>query len=149
MTIPAPVEDVVTAYLRAIDDEAGGLVEGLAAQSAYGAVWIVTGVTRLHYTLATGDITSKEGAGRYALQTFPARWHRVLDEALRIRRADRARPTLPSIAAGLAEFLPPAGREGRSLYPSPRSRRRDVLAFAGTVIADAHRIHSGQRGDRS
>jgi hypothetical protein len=92
---------------------------GLVGQSAWSCEWCVTGVSRLHYTLATGSITSKEGAALYVHATFPARWHRVLDEALRIRRADRR----------------------RSLYRSPFARRRDVRAFTAMVIADAHRLY--------
>ncbi|GII81810.1 hypothetical protein Sru01_67920 [Sphaerisporangium rufum] len=116
-----------------------------AVLSPYATVWIVTGVVRLHYTLATGDITSKEGAGRHALETFPERWHRVVEEALRIRRADQARPTAAGLVTGLAEFLPlRPGRERRSRYPTPQARRRDVLAFADMVIAEAHRLY-GER----
>jgi hypothetical protein len=92
---------------------------GLYGLSEWACEWCVTGVSRLHYTLATGAITSKEGAGIYALGTFPTRWRRVIDEALRIRRA--------------------AG--GRSLYRLPLSRRRDVRAFTAMVIADAHRLY--------
>jgi hypothetical protein len=76
----------------------------------------VLGVSRIHYTVATGAITSKEGAGRYALATFPERWHRVIGEALRVRRGDRR----------------------RSLYWSPFSRQRDVLAFCNMVLTDTH-----------
>lgn len=95
---------------------------GLLALTDLAAVWTVTGVSRLHYTLATGDITSKDGAGRHALRTFPERWHRVVNESLRIRRAD----------------------PGRSLYRNALTRRRDVIAFAGMVIADGHRIYAGR-----
>jgi hypothetical protein len=33
--------------------------------------WVVLGPPRLHYTLATGDITSKAGAGGYLAAQFP------------------------------------------------------------------------------
>jgi hypothetical protein len=86
-------------------------------------VWVVTGVTRLHYTLATGDITSKTGAARYGLRTFPARWHRVLDETIRLRTGDRR----------------------RSRYPTPLARRRDLLAYGRMVVDDAHRRYAARQ----
>ncbi|MFS1304060.1 nucleotidyltransferase domain-containing protein [Streptosporangium longisporum] len=142
-------DDNLDRYWRRLCDRASrpfGLW-GQAALGGYGTVWIVTGVTRLHFTLATGDITSKEGACRHALEAFPPRWHRVVEEALRIRRADRALPTLTGLLGDMTEFLPSgSGRERRSLYRTPWARRRDVLAFAGTVIADAHRLHAGRPG---
>jgi hypothetical protein len=93
---------------------------GLIGLTAWACEWCVLGSSRLHYTLASGAITSKEGAGRYALATFPVRWHRLIEEALRIR-----------CAAG-----------GRSAYRSPLTRRRELLAFTGMVIADAHRLYA-------
>lgn len=96
-------------------------VRGAVSLSGWGAAWVVLGVPRLHYTLATGDITSKDGAGRYALEAFGERWHRVVTEALRIRRGD-------------------AGPSG---YATPLARRRDVLAFAEAVIADARAGNAG------
>ena len=112
----------------------------LTAFTSYGAVWVVLGVCRLHYTLATGRIGSKEDAGCYGLRTFPEMWHRVLNEALRIRRADRARPDVTSAFAEIIDDLrirqPP---NGGSLYRTPVARRRDVLRFADMVIADAKR----------
>jgi Nucleotidyltransferase domain len=43
--------------------------------------WMALGAVRLHYTLGTGDITSKSAAGRYALNLFPA-YQNVLSAAL-------------------------------------------------------------------
>jgi hypothetical protein len=56
----------------------------MTAFTSYGAAWIVLGVSRLHYTLATGRISPRRG-GRYGVAAFPGHWHRVLNEALRIR----------------------------------------------------------------
>jgi hypothetical protein len=97
------------------------------ALSPYGVVWIVLGVCRLHATLATGDILSKEAAGEYGLRTFDATWHPLLEEALRIRREDRARADFRSFVAEWR--LDPA--------PSRLARRRAVLGFATVVIEDA------------
>jgi len=47
--------------------------------------WCVPGVVRLAYTIATGDVTSKSGACRYALTTYPERWRPIISEALAIR----------------------------------------------------------------
>lgn len=54
--------------------------------------WVVLGVTRLHFTLATGHVTSKHGAGLYALETFSPKWHPIIEQALRIRER-RHQPT--------------------------------------------------------
>jgi hypothetical protein len=75
------------------------------------------GAARRHYTLATGAITSQTGAGRYALGAFPARWHRIVAECLRVR----------------------GGAAGRSLYPTPLAGRREALAFMAMVLDDARR----------
>lgn len=89
--------------------------DGLAALRPWATEWGVLGVTRLHYTLATGKIISKYGAGLYGMRRFPACWQRVLVEALRIRRGDR----------------------GSSVYETPIGRRRDLLAYVAMVIEDA------------
>jgi len=36
-----------------------------------GVVWVVLGPARLLFTLATGEVTSKAGAGPYAARQFP------------------------------------------------------------------------------
>ena len=93
-------------------------MNAVAALGSWAPAWGVLGVSRLHYTLATGEITSKEGAGIYALRTFHRRWRRIVEECLRIR----------------------GGGEGRSLYRTPLGRRRDALAYMAMVIEDAQRF---------
>jgi hypothetical protein len=73
--------------------------------------WGVLGISRMAYTIATGEITSKRGAGEYALQK-PGASHRILAECLRIRRGDRA----------------------PSLYRSRFTRRRDAISYMRTAI---------------
>ncbi|HWG61321.1 MAG TPA: aminoglycoside adenylyltransferase domain-containing protein [Streptosporangiaceae bacterium] len=96
-----------------------GSVPGVISLGAWATMWGVLGVSRLHFTLATGQVTAKEGAGLYALEAFPARWHRVINEALRIRRGDAK----------------------RSLYRNPLRRRCDALDFVSVAIEDAKALH--------
>ena len=56
--------------------------------------WVVLGISRLHYSMVTGDITSKSGAGRHALAAFPE--HRaIIEEALRHRASPPSEPEHP------------------------------------------------------
>jgi Domain of unknown function (DUF4111) len=52
----------------------------------YGIQWTVLGVLRQYYTFNENDIISKVGAGEYAVQRLPSRWHRLIQEAIDIRR---------------------------------------------------------------
>lgn len=81
--------------------------------------WCVPGVSRLHYTIVTGDVTSKGGACLYALERFPQRWHPVIREAASFRAGD------------------PITRRGR------RARLEDLLGFMEFVIEDAERQAAG------
>ena len=47
--------------------------------------WCVLGVARLHHLLVTGGLTTKSGAGRWALSYYEDPFHRVVREALRVR----------------------------------------------------------------
>ena len=87
---------------------------GLATLGTWGPSWGVLGLARQHFTVRTGDITSKYGAGLYAREVFPSRWHSIIDECLRTRRMPHA----------------------RSAYRNPLSRRRGVLAFIEHVMWD-------------
>lgn len=96
---------------------AGGF--GLTAAKTllrHSVAWGVLGAPRLHYTLETGGIATKEQAGEYALETFDPRWHPLINEALTYWRGG-----------------PAAGP-----YRHPASRRRAAAAFVMTVIEDAN-----------
>jgi hypothetical protein len=91
---------------------------GLANLTSWGPQWGVLGVSRLHYTLTTGKITSKRGAGEYARTTFDAQWRRIVDECLRIR----------------------TGAKGKSLYSDPFTRRIEALDFLDMAIDHANQL---------
>ncbi|OKI02025.1 hypothetical protein A6A06_13030 [Streptomyces sp. CB02923] len=93
---------------------------GVAALGGRAVAWGVLGVSRLHHTLATGEITSKGGAGRYALETFAPDWHPVIEEALRLHGSVSVPPPAPS----------------RPLR-NPFARRRAATDFIAMVVDDA------------
>lgn len=47
--------------------------------------WGVLGPPRLHHTIKTGAVISKESAGEYALDTFSSRWHPLIRDAIAYR----------------------------------------------------------------
>lgn len=75
----------------------------------------VLSVCQLHYVLSTGNVTSRTYAGLYGLITFPTRWHRIIDEALRVRRDPDA----------------------DTLYRDRHARWTEALAFIGMAVDDA------------
>jgi hypothetical protein len=79
----------------------------------------VLGAPRLHYTLTTGAITTKEAAGAYALDAFDPRWRPLIEDAL----------------AWWREAGPHAGYRGR-----PSARRRDAAEFVSCVIDSANAL---------
>jgi hypothetical protein len=119
--LAAWINNNLDAYWRRLLEPGSWLTRrgGVAGLTAYACEWCVLGVSRLHYTLATGKITSKDGAGVHAQAAFDAQWQPVIAESLRIRRADKR----------------------RSLYLSPFARRRDVLRFLEMAIAESHRLY--------
>jgi hypothetical protein len=54
--------------------------------------WGVLGAPRLHATITTGEVLSKEAAGEYALATFDERWHPVVREGLAYWRGEAPVP---------------------------------------------------------
>ena len=90
-------------------------VSGLGSLGTWAPASGVLGVARIHYTLTTGLITSKCGAGEWALGAVEPRWRPILQESLRIRN----RPQRPS------------------LYRNAMSRRRDALDFMDLLMTQA------------
>ncbi|RHW26156.1 DUF4111 domain-containing protein [Nocardioides immobilis] len=93
--------------------------EALAKMPSEGAAedaccWCVLGVARLHHLLVTGEMTSKSAAGRWGLEHYPERWHRVLRDAVRVREG------------------------GADEYGDDRAARGlDTAAFTASVVTEA------------
>lgn len=88
----------------------------------YGLQWLVLGVPRLHHTVATLEVTSKTGAGRYALEVVPAPWHVVVRAAMALRADRQAHVPAP-----------------------PDVLWRDALDVSAWLIEDAHRLIDAPR----
>jgi hypothetical protein len=61
--------------------------------------WGVLGAPRLHCTIATGEVVSKEAAGEYALTAFDDEWHPIIREGLAFWRGE---PPDAGVPKGLA-----------------------------------------------
>jgi hypothetical protein len=73
--------------------------------------WGVLGVSRLYFTSQEKDITSKAGAGEYALKVVPQRWHKIIHESMRLRNFNK-----------------------KSHYKSVFQRRKDALDYIEYII---------------
>ena len=96
---------------------AGGV--RLALTPRWLAAWGAMGPARLHHTIATGEVISKEAAAVYARDTFGAEHHPLIDEALAYWREQPS----PNPAA----------------FPTRRDLVRRAGALALDVIEDAER----------
>jgi len=79
--------------------------------------WGVLGVSRLYYTFNEKDITSKLEAGEYALRTVPQRWHKIIKEAMRLRKNNK-----------------------KSFYNSIFKRRIDALSYIDYIIQESNEL---------
>jgi hypothetical protein len=76
----------------------------------WGIQWAVLGVLRQFYSFRENAITTKARAGEYALTCLPARWHPLIQEALRIRAGQERtaysfRPTRAIEAVRFLKFI--------------------------------------------
>jgi Domain of unknown function (DUF4111)/Nucleotidyltransferase domain len=60
--------------------------------------WGTLGAPRLHHTIATGDVISKEAAGEWAKATLDPRHHAIVDEGLAWWRGQPADPAFGDVA---------------------------------------------------
>lgn len=79
-----------------------------------GLAWGPLNAPRLHATIRTGEVLTKEQAGEYALDVFGPEWHPVVQRALDYWRGD-----------------------ARAIGLVPRSHREQSTAFVRMVVADA------------
>jgi pyrroloquinoline quinone (PQQ) biosynthesis protein C len=77
----------------------------------------VLGAPRLHYTISTGAIASKEAGAEYALEVFDPHWHALIEDALAYWRGG------------------PAQHPYRH---HPARRHRDAAEFVAAVIEAAN-----------
>jgi hypothetical protein len=84
------------------------------------AAWGVLGAPRLHYTVATGDVATKEAAAHYALEVFESRWHGLIEDAIAFWRGE-----------------PPSGHRQR-----PPSFRQEAADFVDYVVDAGNRLES-------
>jgi hypothetical protein len=66
--------------------------------------WFVLGVPRLHHLLSTDRLTSKDGAGRHAVEAFGERWRPLVAEALAYRATGERAGALPDDRLGAEVF---------------------------------------------
>jgi len=71
-----------------------------------------SGAPRLHYTIQTGAIATKEAAANHALEVFDPRWHTLIEDAVAFLHGDPAHDS----------------------YRDPVRRRRDSADFVGYVV---------------
>jgi hypothetical protein len=90
------------------------------ARPRYWTAWGVLGAPRLHHTMVTGEVVSKEAAGEYALDVFPQRWHLLIADALAYWRSQPDRLGLSPRERGrlTAEFVFEVIDRARNLGPA-------------------------------
>jgi len=64
--------------------------------------WVALGPVRLHHTIATGGIVTKEGAADYALDVFDSTWHPNVREAVRFHRGGKRDPAFAKLRVRVA-----------------------------------------------
>ncbi|XRG77176.1 aminoglycoside adenylyltransferase domain-containing protein [Rossellomorea sp. GAMAL-10_SWC] len=79
--------------------------------------WGILGISRLYYTFKEKDITSKVGAGEYVLEAVPKRWHKIINESMRLRTNQK-----------------------KSYYKSIFTRRKDAIDYIEFMIRECNKL---------
>lgn len=97
--------------IRRMENSIGELLHLPSDEINKGIEWTILGLLRQYFTLKEHDIISKLGAGEYALQHVPTEWHKVIREAINIRKGAR-----------------------KSLFTSNQERINATLSFSTYII---------------
>lgn len=81
--------------------------------------WFVLGVPRLHHLLATDRLTTKDGAGAYAVEAFGEQWRLLVAEALTFRATGVALGAIEAdeLSAQVIEFTGSVIESGLAIRP--------------------------------
>ena len=112
----------------------------LIALTSWGAGWIVLGVSRLHYTLATGEICSKEAASSTKACAFDGETGLAQMQPVRCRSS---RPTCESVPSVMARCI--GRRSTADAMLSPLARWSSPTLTNGSTILnhDKRRVRQG------
>lgn len=117
------VIDNADSYWRSVHTEFAGALGELQATDTLPSsvpVWCLLGTLRMLYTATTGDITSKSGAGRWAVTQLDSRWSTVCEEVVELRRQPEAPvgfALLQQAAAAMGDALQQISRLGEKYRP--------------------------------
>jgi hypothetical protein len=100
----------------------GAARSGFRLRPRWATAWGALGAPRLHCTIATGEIVSKEAAGEYALDVFDRRFHPLIADALATWREEPSRLDLPmdERRRATADFVLAVIDSARALPPERR-----------------------------
>lgn len=90
-------------------------VKGLYSLTSAAIEWVVLGISRMHYTLSTSDIASKDGIISHVLKHTPKKYHRIIREADYIRT-----------------------NNGKKQYISIFKRRNDMIAYLEYMVDECN-----------
>jgi hypothetical protein len=92
--LAAWTRDNLNDYWKRVSTKAatGSSSHTIFTTSRWVTAWIVSGTARMHCTLASGAIVSKEDACAYARTTFAPEWHPIIDDAVGYFRRTKPDP---------------------------------------------------------